>query len=452
MAGRTRRRMMRRMMRRNPVASSTMEAFQNAFTRGQVTLPLSEMPNRFETDFQPLEEAQIDERIKAQGVTPTNDLVDRLGLVAYTLDQGDSQQALRSMIRMAQLIKSEEEAKAFMAQVDSILSGSGFVDSVDRDLPALTAGSSPKPALKPSAEEEDDEFGVDTVVSVQEVKRTPTSRGAVGSKLSNNRAYELSNSELVRLAIYRRSNARQRETYGKFFLFLQFGKRTKPIPSVDVWIKAIDAWGSNNKPLISSTPMLGEVFESVNYQNPALRQNLFVLYRPYRKGAPTQFYVPSLNGTYSNDGKNRIVFSPAAEFISRTDIVPGSILPNDLKKAYLGYTEDERTSGDIIRIGKLNEPESMSSIYQMAEAIGLMQSNKPWRKRREKYQAYGVFYFEEDSKGKIQMRKYFDPPRPSLMPTSTGPVILSDEQLTQLPNPRRNRRRTRRLVRRPRRR
>lgn len=451
MAGRTRRRMMRRMMRRNPVASSIMDAFQKAFMDGQVTLSLDKMPNRFEMDFQPREEAKVDKGLKANGVKSSDALVDRLGLVAYTLNQGDSTKALRSMVQMARQIKSEEEAQAFIGQVDSILSGGGFVDSVDPDLPGVSAGSRPKPTLKSSAEE-DDGFGFDTVVSVQEVKRASASRSSVGGKLSSNRAYELSNSELVRLAIYRRSNARQRETYGKFFLFLQFGKRTKPIPSVDVWIKAIDAWGSNNKPLISNTPMLREVFESVNYQNPALRQNLFVLYRPYRKGAPTQFYVPSLNGTYSNDGKNRIVFSPAAEFISRTDIVPGSILPNDLKKAYLGYTEDERTSGDIIRIGKLNEPESVSSIYQMAEAIGLMQSNKPWRKRREKYQAYGVFYFEEDSKGKIQMRKYFDPPRPSLMPASTGPVILSDEQLTQLPNPRRNRRRTRRLVRRPRRR
>lgn len=454
MAGRIKRRMRRRMMRLNPVASSIMEAFETAFMNDQVTLSLNEMPNLL-ADFTIREEAQIDNRIKAQGVTPTNALVDHLGLVAYTLDQGDPKKALRSMVRMAQQIKSEEEAAAFITQVDTILAAGTAPAKVAPPKPKAKVKAKVKVKVKappkPERVEESDDYGLKNLASSSDQRESKVAKVRSGLSTSSGGTYELSNSELVRLAIYRRSNARQRETYGKFFLFLQFGKRTKPIPTVDVWLRAIDVWGSKNRNIIQSTPMLTEVFEDVSYQNPALRQNLFVLYRPYRKSAPTQFYVPSLNATYSNDGKDRLVFSPASEFVSRLDIVPGSVLPSDLKKAYLGYTELERDSREIQRIGKADEEMSVTSIYQMAEAIGLMQSNKPWRKRREKYQAYGVFYFEEDEKGRIQMRKYFDPPRPALMPLRSASMNLTEMQLGQLPNPRRNRRRTRRLMRHPRR-
>lgn len=164
-------------------------------------------------------------------------------------------------------------------------------------------------------------------------------------------------------------------------------------------------------------------------------------------------YVPSLNPIRSNDGKNRLIFSPAAEFVSRTDIKPGSPLPADLKKAYLGYTDEERSPTNSISIGQAGQPDSVMSYYQMADAIGVQQGVGPdgrgnWRRRREKYSAYGVFFFQEDKNGDIELLRYFPAPRPALIGSAPVPQSISDQQLNQLPNPRRNRRRTRRTVRR----
>jgi len=449
-------RMRRRMVRRNPVSSNIMNEFQQAFMDGQVTLSLGEMPNRFEMDFQPREEAQIDKRLEANKVKSSDDLIDRLGLVAYTLNQGDSKKALRSMVRIAQQIKSEEEAKAFMLQVDSILGGRGATDPdlPPSEKPKRQTRAKPKRAsasvkAKPAKESD---FGLlqQEASATQSVDRT-LGRSGVASKARLSGKYELSNSELVRLAIYRRTDARQRQTYGRFFLFLQFGQRTKPIPGVDVWLEAIDAAKSGMAVTIKSEPALRSIFDDISYQNPDFRRNIFMLYRPFRKGMPTQMYVPSLNPIRSNDGKNRLIFSPAAEFVSRTDIKPGSPLPTDLKKAYLGYTDEERSPTNNISIGQAGQPDSVMSYYQMADAIGVQQGVGPdgrgnWRRRREKYSAYGVFFFQEDKDGNIELLRYFPAPRPALIGSAPIPQSISDQQLSQLPNPRRNRRRTRRLA------
>jgi len=451
-------RMRRRMIRRNPVPSNIMDEFQQAFMNDQVTLSLSEMPNRFDMDFSEREEGEIDKRLKANKIKPTDDLVHRLGLVAYTLDQGDSKKALRSMVRIAQKIKSEEEAKAFMTQVDSILAGKDVTD------PALPPKEKPKRQAQPkpkrastsakakSAKESDFGLFQQDASATQSVDRT-MGRSGVASKARLSRKYELSNSELVRLAIYRRTDARQRQTYGRFFLFLQFGQRTKPIPGIDVWLEAIDEAKGGMAVTIKSEPALRSIFDDISYQNPDFRRNIFMLYRPFRKGMPTQMYVPSLNPIRSNDGKNRLIFSPAAEFVSRTDIKPGSPLPADLKKAYLGYTDEERSPTNNISIGQAGQPDSVMSYYQMADAIGVQQGVGPdgrgnWRRRREKYSAYGVFFFQEDKNGDIELLRYFPAPRPALIGSAPVPQSISDQQLNQLPNPRRNRRRTRRTVRR----
>jgi hypothetical protein len=464
--------MRRRMMRRNPVASSIMEGFQNAFMDGRVTVSVADMPARFDALFPDEKKStRVINRLEANKVEPSDALVDRLAVVGLALNQDDSDAAITTMVRIAKTIKNEEEAKAFMTQVDSILAGQGVSDP---DLPPKAKPKSkvkpkrstsqtkatPKPKrevasakVKPKSQPEEDfgfeEFQQDASVT-QGVDRT-IGRSGVASKARLSGKYELSNSELVRLAIYRRSDARQRQTYGRFFLFLQFGQRTKPIPGVDVWLKAVEEGRSGMSATIQSEPALMRIFDDISYQNPDFRRNIFMLYRPFRKGMPTQMYVPSSNPIRSNDGKNRLIFSPAAEFVSRTDIKPGSPLPADLKKAYLGYTDEERSPTNNISIGQAGQSDSVMSYYQLADAIGVQQGVGPdgrgnWRRRREKYSAYGVFFFQEGKNGDIELLRYFPAPRPALIGDAPSAQSISDQQLNQLPNPRRNRRRTRRTV------
>ena len=495
MAGRMRRRAMRQNpmqnrrrtrrligYRRNPVSPATMKEFENAFRKNQVSVSLEKVTATFEDLFSVEQMDRVTDRLKVEA---SNALVDRLAVVGLALNAGDSDKAITTMVRMAQAIKTEEEAKAFMTQVDSVLAGEGLKEPTSQEPEQSTSKPKPskksksekkvKPSPKPSktSESESDSSSgtgsffepgknVDTSADpdtpdetgggaasalfqqAAEEPRAADQKRVASTRSRSTQPYSLSNSELIRLAIYRRSDVRQRDTYGRYFLFLQFGERTKPIPSIDVWLKAIEEGREDLGAQISSSRLLELVFDNLDYSNKYLRQNMFILYRPYRKGMPSQLYIPSLNAVYSNDGKNRIVFPPAAEFISRTDIVPGSTLPSDLKKAYLGYTDDERNLPQTI--GQVGSPESIMSYWQLASAVGAQQGIGidglgNWRKRREKYQAYGTFIFMEDERGKINLARYYPSPRPSLAYSDSMDVELDAEVLNRLPNPRRRRRR-----------
>lgn len=499
MAGRMRRRAMRQNpiqnrrrtrrligYRRNPVSPAIMKEFENAFSQNQVTVSLEEVSIGFEDLFSSEQSDRIMDRFEANKVEPSNELVDRLAVVGLALNAGDSDKATTTMVRMAKAIKTEEDAQAFIQQVDSVLRGDGLGGSTSQE--PVEPTPKPKPSKKPKSEKKvkqsskpkpstksesepksssgtstffdpnkvvdtssdpdtpDDDGGGAAALFQQsaEESRTADQKRVASTRSRSTQPYSLSNSELIRLAIYRRSDVRQRDTYGRYFLFLQFGERTKPIPSIDVWLKAIEEGREDLGAQISSSRLLELVFDNLDYSNKYLRQNMFILYRPYRKGMPSQLYIPSLNAVYSNDGKNRIVFPPAAEFVSRTDIVPGSTLPSDLKKAYLGYTDDERNLPQTI--GQVGSPESIMSYWQLASAVGAQQGIGidglgNWRKRREKYQAYGTFIFMEDERGKINLARYYPSPRPSLAYSDSMDVELDAEVLNRLPNPRRRRRR-----------
>ena len=239
------------------------------------------------------------------------------------------------------------------------------------------------------------------------------------------KTYELSPLEEYRLALFSNRPNSIRETYGPFFLFLQFKRRTLPLPSLEDWLDALGPLEGN------------EIRGDLQWSNPDMRNKIY-LYVRRKPEMPTQMFVPSLNPV--RRGK-KLEFAPVAEFISRDDIVPGLILPQKLVAPRFGYPKTDQQAQRIAeRVGEFNNPDSVTSWWQMMKLVGINESRSPWRSRREKYQAYDVILFEETEGGKPRIVAYFDSPRQSLRKFS----MPSKDKLparAQLPNPRRRRRR-----------